>query len=121
MRNKHGFTLIEIMVVMVVLSVLTSIFIIRFERLSGTAAQLALNSGIRELNVRESLIWSKIRLSKKGWIDDAPVYLDLDTHLGRDYLWNPGPAIDGGTLHYKSRTAILSRKPSTISKAGKWD
>ena len=121
MRNNYGFTLIEIILVMVMLSVLTSIFILRFERLSGTAAQQALKSGIIELNVRESLIWSKIRLSQNGWSDDARVYMDLDTHLGRDYLWNPGPNRDGGTLHYKSRTAILTRYPSTISNAANWN
>ena len=56
MRNQYGFTLIEIILVMVILSVLTSIFILRFERLSSSAAQQALKSGIIELNVRESLI-----------------------------------------------------------------
>ena len=121
MRNQYGFTLIEIILVMVILSVLTSIFILRFEQLSSSAAQQALKSGIIELNVRETLIWSKIRLSKNGWTDDARVYMDLDTYLGRDYLWNPGPTRDGGTLHYKSHTALLTRKPSTLSEAGKWD
>jgi len=121
MRNKNGFTLIEIILVIVILSVLTSIFIYQFERLSGTAAQLALKSGIGELNVRESLTWSKIRLSENGWTDDAEVYMQLSTNLGSDYLWNPSPTIDGGTLHYKFRTAMLIRKPSTISTAGKWD
>ena len=121
MRDHYGFTLIEIILVMVILSVLTSIFILRFERLSSSAAQQALKSGIIELNVRESLIWSKIRLSKDGWTDDAHVYMGMDTHLGRDYLWNPGPTRDGGTLHYKSHTAILTRDPSTTSKAANWN
>ena len=65
--SQKGFTLIEMIAAMVILSVMASVSVQKFEFLSVTATDRAINEGIRELNIRESLTWTKIKLSTIGY------------------------------------------------------
>ena len=49
----------------------------------------------------------------------ADLFWALDKDLGVKFKWNPGPTIDGGTLHCESQSIILNRTHSTNSAAGK--
>ena len=53
--NHHGFTLLELLSVMVIMGVLASVTIHRFDLISDTAGNRAIASAISELNVREAL------------------------------------------------------------------
>jgi prepilin-type N-terminal cleavage/methylation domain-containing protein len=121
--NQKGFTLIELISVMIIMGVVASVSIQKFDIVSDSAGERALHLGIKELNVRESLTWSNIKISIDGYTDDADLWLlvapDLD--LGGKYHWDPGPDISaGGTLHFNSHSIALNRQPSTTSTAGKW-
>lgn len=121
--NQNGFTLIELISVMIIMGVLASVSIQKFDIISNTADEQALHLGIKELNVRESLTWSNIKISSDGYTDDADLWsvLEPTLDLGGKYRWHPGPDIsDGGTLHFESRSIALNRQPSTPSSAGKW-
>jgi len=118
--NQKGFTLVELLSVLVILGVLAALSISRVENLSHAAIQSALLWGQRELNVRETLAWTEIKLSDTGWISDEEVFATLDTKLGNEYSWNPGPDIKGGTLHFKYASTALARIPSTIRSSGNW-
>jgi prepilin-type N-terminal cleavage/methylation domain-containing protein len=120
LRNQHGFTLIEMISVMIIMGVIASVAIQKFEVLSDTAAEQALKVGERELNVRETLTWTGIKISSAGWINDDEIFAKMDTDLGNDYKWNPGPTADGGTLHFKSKSKVLDRTHSTSITAGNW-
>jgi prepilin-type N-terminal cleavage/methylation domain-containing protein len=122
--NQKGFTLIELISVMIIMGVVASVSIQKFDIVSDTAVERALHLGIKELNIRESLTWSNIKISLDGYTNDADLWFlvvtDLD--LGGKYLWDPGPHItDGGTLHFESHGIALNRQPSTTSAAGKWE
>ena len=122
--NQRGFTLIELISVMIIMGVVASVSIKKFDILSTTAGEKALNLGIKELNVRESLRWTDIKISADGYTDDADLWslLEPDLDLGGKYHWNPGPdIIAGGTLHFDSNSISLNRQPSTVSSAGKWE
>ena len=119
-RNQQGFTLIEMISVMIIMGVVASVAIQKFDILSDTAAEQALSVGVRELNIRESLSWSNLKISSAAWKNDNETFAAVDTDLGTHYKWNPGPTVDGGTLHFKSKPRVLDRDHSTIASAGNW-
>ena len=118
--DQKGFTLIELLSVLVILGVLGAVTFSRVENLSHAAIQSALLWGQRELNVRETLSWTEIKLSDAGWTSDEVVFNNIDTNLGSGYFWNPGPDIKGGTLHFKYESKTLVRIPSTALSSGNW-
>jgi prepilin-type N-terminal cleavage/methylation domain-containing protein len=119
--NKKGFTLIEVAAVMVIMSVMVSLGVKKLDLLSHTAVDRALEVGIRELNTRETLVWSQIKLSDSGWINDANIFAELDTNLGPEFKWTEAPTINGGTLRFRSRSIPLSRIHSSSSSVGWWN
>jgi prepilin-type N-terminal cleavage/methylation domain-containing protein len=120
LRNQKGFTLIELISVMIIMGVMSSVAIKKVDFITDTASTRALVTAVKELNVRESLVWSNMKISNDGYRTDEDVFAALDKNLGAKLKWNPGPAIDGGTLHYESQSIVLNRTPSTTSAAGKW-
>ena len=119
--NQQGFTLIELLSVMVIMSVLASVTVQRFELLSDTTTHQAFISAISELNIRETLTWTDIKLSAEGWDNDDDVFAEVDTNLGADYSWNPQPSISGGRLYFRTKSVALVRSPSTKISSGRWE
>src|SRR5210317_184704 len=101
-RHEKGFTLVEIIAVLVILSILTAVAIPRYLSVDEGARQRAIDAGIAELNGRESLSWANIKITITGYIDDAGLFPILNTTLGGDYSWVGGPPDkDGGTLKFR--------------------
>ncbi len=119
--GEKGFTLVEIIAVLVILSVLASVAIPRYISLDESARQRAIDAGIAELNGRETLTWSNIKITTTGYEDDAALFPILNTTLGNDYTWVDGPRNDGGTLSFKESIAVpLSRIESSDIQPGSW-
>ena len=118
--KQKGFTLIELMAVMVIMGVMVSVSIKKFDILSDTASITAIKAGVRELNTQETLIWIEMKLSDTGWTGDLDVYNAVDKSLGAGYSWNPDASISGGTLHYKSQSIALVRDESKRNSVGSW-
>jgi prepilin-type N-terminal cleavage/methylation domain-containing protein len=120
--GEKGFTLVEIIAVMVILSVLAAVAIPRYMSLDENARQRAIDAGIAELNGRETLTWSNIKITVTGYIDDATLFPILDTTLGNDYTWVGGaPNENGGTLRFKASIEVpLTRTESTDIRPGSW-
>lgn len=120
-KNQKGFTLLELMSVLVIMGVMVSVAIKKFDLLSVTASTTAIKTGVRELNTRETLVWTRIKLSETGWSNDADVHNEVDKGLGTGYSWDPTPPPStGGTLYYKSQSVILTRTESTMNSVGSW-
>ena len=119
--NRKGFTLLELMSVLIIMGVLTSAGVKKFDILSDNADLTALATGIRELNMQETLVWTEMKLFDSGWTSDVDIYNAIDKNLGEGYSWNPGPTITGGTLHYKSQSVALVRTESKRNDVGSWD
>ena len=118
--NQKGFTLLETMSVLVIMGVIFSVAIKKFDLISDSASMTAIKTEVRELNSQESLVWIQMKLSDIGWIYDVDVYNAIEKNLGQGYSWSPGPAIGGGTLHYKSQSVALVRNQSTGHAVGSW-
>jgi hypothetical protein len=105
---------------MIILGVLGSVGIKKYDNFTHTASETILTTAMPELNIREKLIWLDMKISIDGYTNNANVYAALDTNVGSRLKWNPGPNIGGGTLHCESASYILTRTPSSITAAAKW-
>ena len=120
MLNQKGFTLIEIIAVLVILSVLAAFGVTKMESLSDSARIQTLNHVVGELNSREALTWSMVRISDEGWVSDEALFAKINANLGEGYSWFSGPILTGGTLRMQSSAITMARTPSTKSTPGKW-
>ena len=119
-NTEQGFTLLELMSVLVIMGVMFSITIKKFDLLTDAASLTALKAGVRELNTREALEWTKIKLSDAGWKNDLDVFNAVDKQIGQGYGWNPPPDVSGGRLQYKAQAVDLNREASTNKSVGVW-
>ena len=120
--DSRGFTLIEIIAVLVLLGMIAALAIPRFIDLDQNAKDRAISSGVSELNGRESLIWADAKVSAAGWQDDATLFTTMDTSLGAaHYTWVVGPTVAGGSLSFQSGPPVnLVRTPSTALSPANW-
>jgi len=120
--NETGFTLLEIIAAMVILSILAALAIPRYISLDESAKQRGVDAGIAELDGRETLTWSNIKISESGWIDDERTFSLIDTDLGSDYQWAvDDPDESGGVLTFKDSVAVtLTRTASENTRPGNW-
>ena len=121
-ENDQGFTLLEIIAVLVILSILAAIVVPKYVSLDESVRQRAIDAGIAELNGRETLTWSNEKISVSGWVSDEKTFGLIDPFLGNEYEWGTDePEQTGGTLTFKdSAPAPLSRVESTVERPGSW-
>jgi prepilin-type N-terminal cleavage/methylation domain-containing protein len=120
MLNQKGFTLIEIIAVLVIMSILAGAGMLKMEFLSDSASKQTLNHAVRELISKEALTWALVKVSDEGWVSDGALFAKINTNLGGGYSWSSGPVLTGGTLRMQSLAITMARTASTTSTAGKW-
>ena len=120
--GRAGFSLVELIAVMVILSILAAIVMSRYIDLDANARQRAINAGIAELNGQEGLVWSRIKISPTGYQDDMATFNAVDKDLGHDYIWTNAPAPSGGEIKFgvSGDPVFLSRVKSSETQPGQW-
>jgi len=102
-NNQKGFTLIEIIAVLVILGILAAVAIPKYIDMRTEAVTKAVVSVSSELNSRERLTLAQHKLK-----DGVGNYTAPDTVLGPD--WNGGAAIVSGTgFSYQNKTVTCTR------------
>lgn len=111
--KQKGFTLLEVIAVLIVLGILIAVAAPRFFSAPEDAAEAALKVAVVELNARENLAWGR-------WKTDGVSYTAADIKTG---LKGFTVSDDNTLISSDSYTmqAVVARTAPTEGTPGKWD
>ena len=129
-KKRNGFTLIEVIAVLVLLGILAAIAVPKYIDMADNAKARAIDAGIAELNGREALAWGQEMLSTAGWTSSSVTAIQTAVGkesgaLGPDYVLTVNVNTTAGTIQFQgyptvaldlTRTVSTSTGPATWSK-----
>lgn len=121
MQNQRGFTLIELLAVIIILGIIFSVAINKFGLFEGSATQRMIDVGIKELNTREKLVWSNVKL--RGGYDVDKIDEIIQAEIDRDLGNGTDVSCSSNTecvINVQGYTAAVERVPADRAKPALW-
>jgi len=125
LRNQQGFTLIEIIAVLIILGILTAVVVPRYIDSVVSSKKRGLEAAVAELNRRECQVWAQTKISNSGTttaVMTSITHTDPNSqlYLGKDFTWIGNPDGGNAVLDFQGQTAAVNRTPETDTKPAVW-
>lgn len=116
-NNQKGFTLVEIICVLVIAAVVFSFAAVKLIDLGSSADQQVIETTVSGFNSTEKLTWTNLKLSG-NYVDDVDLFSKLNFAMG-NCSWVSFDA-SGGRLKCGKAESDLLRIPSGPTKPALW-
>jgi prepilin-type N-terminal cleavage/methylation domain-containing protein len=120
--REGGFTIVEIISVLVILGILSAVALVNFFNLQERFRLKMVDNVISDLNHREFLIWTT-QFESQADHDDSTVFNQVNPwNIGSRVTWSSGPNASGTSTITLGPTVVeVKRTPSTIGESGFWE
>lgn len=113
-KNEKGFTLIEIICVMILIGVISGLAVVKFNLLGETASEKVAGQVITQMNTEAMDGWTKCKFTL--WVDDEQCWA-LENYSGFTFNGNRS----GGELVFNGYKVGVKRNPSTSISPATWE
>jgi prepilin-type N-terminal cleavage/methylation domain-containing protein len=118
-KNQKGFTLIEIIAVLVILGILAAVAIPKYIDMREQAVINAVKGLEAELNARERLTLAQWKLD--GTKNQSDHYISPAYDVGKDFKTDDGIIVPGGTFVYQSKSVKCDKTvPADVNNPDSW-